>query len=89
MELRGVSGVLESRAAQRGEEGRQVADAAASRAHAGSATERCQPVRCAARCAAVGFPSNFLPFTVVGCGWARRFFLEWMRLVEVGAVGLL
>jgi hypothetical protein len=37
-----VSGVLESRAAQRGEEGRQLADTAASRAHAGSATERCQ-----------------------------------------------
>jgi len=42
VELRGVSGVLESRAAQRGEEGRQLADTAASRAHAGSATERCQ-----------------------------------------------
>lgn len=36
VELRGVSGVeLEARAAQCGEEGRQLADAAASRAHAG------------------------------------------------------
>lgn len=35
VELRSVSGVLESRAAQRGEEGRQLAQgAAASRAHA-------------------------------------------------------
>jgi hypothetical protein len=33
-----VSGMLESRAAQRGEEDRQLADTAASRAHAGSAT---------------------------------------------------
>ena len=34
VELRGVSGVMEARAAQLGEEGRQLADAAASRAHA-------------------------------------------------------
>jgi len=43
VELRGVSGVLEARAAQRGEEGRQLAEAAAaSRAHAGSAASGVQ-----------------------------------------------
>ena len=40
VELRGVSGVLEASVAQRREEGRQLADAAASCAHACSAGGR-------------------------------------------------